>query len=421
MARRLRAEEVVTIRVLAEQGSNHCEIARTLGVTEGTVRYHLRRTAEGTEDGRRRQPYRAERLSEVIALWMELHEGGRRPPNLLELHEYLVAEHGYEGSYNSVRRYLRARYPKPKIRTYRRVETPPGAQTQTDWGEYPRLDVGQGPEPLQAFVMVLSHSRKPAIVWSRDQTLLSWLYCHNEAYRRLEGVAAVNRIDNVKTALLSGAGAWGTIHPTYRAYARSVGFHVDACRPHQPQEKGKSEAKVKLSRQLVDAFRRYAGIEELQAETDARVARWAEKAICPATGQTVAESWKRELERLAPLPILPEPFDVAVTRPVGRDGLVHFESRTYAVLFAWADQRVEVRGCAATVQILAQGRVIREYARGTEERILIDPDCYEGADTERVQAPPPLGKMGRRLQEIAQMPVERRPLDLYAALAEVAR
>ena len=33
----------------------------------------------------------------------------------------------------------------------------------------------------------------------------------------------------------------------------------------------------------------------------------------------------------------------------------------------------------------------------------------------------PLGRMGRRLQEIAALPVEQRPLDLYAALAEVAR
>jgi hypothetical protein len=29
--------------------------------------------------------------------------------------------------------------------------------------------------------------------------------------------------------------------------------------------------------------------------------------------------------------------------------------------------------------------------------------------------------MGRKLQEILEMPVEQRPLDLYAALAEVAR
>jgi hypothetical protein len=29
--------------------------------------------------------------------------------------------------------------------------------------------------------------------------------------------------------------------------------------------------------------------------------------------------------------------------------------------------------------------------------------------------------MARKLQEIAALPVERRPMDLYAALAEVAR
>lgn len=65
--------------------------------------------------------------------------------------------------------------------------------------------------------------------------------------------------------------------------------------------------------------------------------------------------------------------------------------------------------------------MVREYARGTAERILIDPSCYEGSSTDRVQAPPPLGRMGRKLQEIYAMAVEQRPLDLYAALAEVAR
>ena len=38
-----------------------------------------------------------------------------------------------------------------------------------------------------------------------------------------------------------------------------------------------------------------------------------------------------------------------------------------------------------------------------------------------VVIPTPLGRMGRKLQEIWEMPVHVRPLDLYAALAEVAR
>jgi hypothetical protein len=101
--------------------------------------------------------------------------------------------------------------------------------------------------------------------------------------------------------------------------------------------------------------------------------------------------------------------------------MVWFENHCYPVPFAYAERQVEVRGCAGRVQILAEGRVIREYPRGTKQQVLIDPSCYEGEATDRVLPPTPLGKMGRRLQELAAMPVENRPLDLYAALAEVAR
>lgn len=52
------------------------------------------------------------------------------------------------------------RKPSRKLRPFRRVETPPGAQTQSDWVEVP-ADVGDanGPAKLYGFVMRLSHSR----------------------------------------------------------------------------------------------------------------------------------------------------------------------------------------------------------------------------------------------------------------------
>jgi len=421
MARRLSKEEVVTIEVLAATGQNHSEIARTLGVTEGTVRYHLKKQADPGPDGRGDKPFQAAAFEAVIEAWFAEREGAPRPVNVLDLWEHLVEEHEYEGSYRTVLRYVRSKYPKPKRRTYRRFETPPGAQSQTDWGEFPAVDVGRGPEPLHAFVMVLSHSRMPAVVWSRRQDLLAWLTCHNEAYRRLAGVAAVNRIDNVKTAIATGAGPTGKIHPAYQAYARAVRFHVDACNPRDPRAKGKAEAKVWLSRLLGVTHRRADAIEELQERTDRKIERWARRTTCSATGRPVLDSWERELDRMAPLPILPEPFDLAVTRPVHHDCLVCFEGRSYTVPFELVGRRVEVRGCVETVQILSDGRVVREYPRRTPERILIDPSCYEGEPTDELLPPRPLGKMGRRLQEIVEMPVDQRPLDLYAALAEAAR
>jgi hypothetical protein len=84
---------------------------------------------------------------------------------------------------------------------------------------------------------------------------------------------------------------------------------------------------------------------------------------------------------------------------------------------------VEVRGCSGSVQILdpQTGVVLISYPRHTQQRILIEPACYEGPGTAAVLPPKPLGRMARKLQEIAALPVERRPVDLYAALAEVAR
>ncbi len=122
---------------------------------------------------------------------------------------------------------------------------------------------------------------------------------------------------------------------------------MDACPPRQPQAKGKAEAKVRLGRRRLDRRRQtFSGLEELQAWTDERIDGWSRGATCSATGRPVRDSWRRELEAMRPLPLLPEPFDVAVTRRVGRDCLVAFEGRHYAVPFRWADRRVEVRGCA---------------------------------------------------------------------------
>jgi hypothetical protein len=138
----------------------------------------------------------------------------------------------------------------------------------------------------------------------------------------------------------------------------------------------------------------------------------------------VAESWEAERPLLRPLPeLLPEPFDTVRTASVHKDCTVRFEGRSYVVPFAFVGREVEVRGCSGIVQVIdpRTATVLVAYPRRTAERVLIDPACYEGRGTDRVLPPKPLGRMARRLQELAAMPVQARPIDLYAALAEVAR
>lgn len=413
--------ELVVMKVLKSKDQSNCEIARTLGVSEGTVRYHLRRS--GTEDGRQGKPSKAEAVSGIIREWLSLRQDASRPANIQELYEFLVEEHGYEGSYRSVLRYVRRRYPKPKRRTYRRIETPPGAQAQVDWFEQRQVDVGEGSQTLYGFVMALSHSRMEAVVWCERMDQVSWHRAHNEAFVRLGGIPAVLRIDNLKTGIGSGAGPWGTVNESYRRYAQMVGFHVDACLPACPEDKGKVERRIGVVRGVVEPppGRRFQSLSEFQAWTDARLTQRAHRRACPATGRSVMESWREESTLLRHSGSLPEVFDVAVRRRVHDDCTIAFEGRHYSVPFRLAGQQVEVHGAGGEVTVWHAGSCLARHPRHTEHLLVIDSTHYEGEATATHRPPVPLGRMGRRLMELMEEPVRHRSVDFYAALAEVAR
>ncbi len=103
-------------------------------------------------------------------------------------------------------------------------------------------------------------------------------------------------------------------------------------------------------------------LAELQAASDIAVEHSARRRRCPATGSSIWEAWQDERRHLAPLPILPQPFDHVATRPVGDDALVHLEGRQYSVPFPHVGRRVELRGAAGVVQILADVSIIAEQS-----------------------------------------------------------
>jgi transposase len=409
----------MTIATLKEKGVPNTEIARMLEVTEGAVRYHVERAATGAVDGRSLQKPKAAKWADVIS--ERIGAGGERL-NLAVLHDHLVREHDYEGSLRSLQRYVSKHFPKPPLRARRRVETPPGAQAQADWAEHRGVWVDGQLVDLYAFHMRLSHSRRNATVWSASKDQLAWQQCHVGAFQRLGGVPATVRVDNEKTAVSRGAGAWGEVNPSYRRFAQTLRFHVDACPPRTPQAKGKVERGILTSRGTDPRRQHWLSLAELQHQTDREDEQRAARRVCPATGKTVREAWLEERRLLTPLPeILPEPFDVVVTRRVGIDCMVAFESRQYSVPFAYVGQMVEIRGCHNSVQILADCRILASHPRHTEARLVIHQQHFDGTATDRVLPPPPLGKMGLRLQQIAALEPQRRPINLYAALAEVAR
>lgn len=244
---RLTKEHQVTIKILQEQGQPNTEIARMLQVSEGTIRYHQRRRQQGATD-HRKKPCLIEQvgLVEDIGRWWEsasaAHPG--RSPNVQELHDWLVQEHGYQGSVKSVRKYVRGRFERPPLRPWRRIETPPGLQAQVDWSEEREVDLGdgEGPRTLYTFHLKLSHSRKQVDIVCPGCDQMWWHTAHVEAFRRIGGVPAVIRIDNLRTGVASGAGPWGGVECVLCGLRTELGVHRGSVPATQSTTEGEGRA-----------------------------------------------------------------------------------------------------------------------------------------------------------------------------------
>ncbi len=428
---KLSKDEIVTLLVLRQKGETNQAIAARLGISEGAVRYHLKRAAANARDGRTKLSLiESLQLEQVVQHWWQDQTQSLpkdRPPCVQQLWTYLVDEYAYGGSYKSVLKYAREYFPKSPTRPFRRIETPPAAQVQSDWLETTvRLSDHGGVVQLvklYGFIMTLSHSRKTTVIWSQSMDQLAWHHCHNEAFKRLGGIAAVNRIDNLKTGVASGSGVRGVINESYSAYARTMGFHVDPHEARAPQQKGKVERRVGAFKSL-DFKRVFSSIGELQNYTDETLQRDSIVRKCPVTGESVHTTWLAEKELLRPLPMtMPEPFDLIKQAAVHKDCTIRFEGRSYAVPYPYANATVEVRGCSGTVQVFDRksGQFLVQYPRKTKELLLIDAACYDEQATDSEQSsmlkPLPLGRIARQLNELSSQAVATRSIDYYAAIA----
>jgi len=403
------------------------QIAGQLGVDESTLRYRLKRPPEAP-DGRRDRPSVMAAWHDVVyAVLTRLEDqrvvigSGRRMRTQL-IHDILVRDFGFPGSYQSVRRYLQRTFAAAPVQAIRRVETPPGVQAQHDWFEWPGV-IGGERCTLYGLIGTLAHSRATWIWVSRGMAQLAWQAGHLALFQRYGGVPLWIRIDNLKTGVALGAGPTAVLNRSFQTFARTCGFLVDVCRPVTPEDKGKVERAVASTRSAVADLlvQRWPSLEQCQAAFDARATELQLRRLCPATGTTVAAAWQAERGLLQPLPTMHEPFDCVVARRVTRDCLLAFEGRRYSVPFAWVGRTLEVRGTARHVVVLAEGQEIARHPRQTARRLVLDPAHYDGPSTPAVLAPVPLGARARlQLAAWSDTAPLTRPLSHYLTLVEEA-
>lgn len=285
------------------------------------------------------------------------------------IYQDLCSEHGFAGSYESVKRFVRwvgTVTPLP----FRRLECMPGEEVQIDFGQgAPIIDsTGKRRRP-HLFRAVLSHSRKgySEVVWRQDTE--TFIRCCENAYRHFGGVTRTAVVDNLKAAVLDPDWFDPNLNPKMADFARYYGTVVLPTQPARPEHKGKIESGVKYAQNNALKGRTFSSLGEQNrflAEWECRV---ADTRIHGTVRQQVSALFALERPALSPLPASLFPSFTEGRRKVHRDGHVEFDKAYYSVPPEYLGREVWVRGESRVIRVLNHRQeVIAMHARAEPGR-----------------------------------------------------
>lgn len=370
------------IRALHRQGFTYAEIGRITGRDWRTIKRYLTTGAQPVYR-RKRAPSVLDPLKPVIDQWLA------GCPKLLatRIHQDLVRDYGFEGSYQTVRRYVERSRPEPEHPDpgpdgEERFETAPGHQAQVDWSHEEPIRTSSGLElPLYGFHMTLGHSRDSFVGLVGSMDLVSFWACHRAAFEHFGGIPRELLYDRTKTVVRTHVGRRrgkeeSIYHPEALASAHHYGMRLRLCRARRAKTKGKVESDVFYVRERLLRAHRFRSYEEANARWAAWNDEVARARVHGTHGELVAARAERDRSALGRLPAEPYLVVERTTRKVARDGLFSFEGRRYAVPGA-AGERVELVLGATELEVrrLEGGALICRHERGRPALVLPDPEA----------------------------------------------
>ncbi len=199
-------------------------IARRLHCSRDTVAAALELTQPPTSATARRasvlDPY-LDRIKELLAKY----------PNLsaVRIHEEIArGPEGYTSSVHVLRRHLRKVRP-PRGRVYQEVHYEPAQAMQVDWGECGRVQVGATTRKVSVFVAVLCYSRLLYIEFTLSQRKAEFYRGLVNALTFFGGSPRNLIFDNLKAAVLNGAGRHACFHPEFQGLCGYFCLQPVAC------------------------------------------------------------------------------------------------------------------------------------------------------------------------------------------------
>jgi len=287
--------------------------------------------------------------------------------NAMAIWQELVDRHGFPGSYESVKRFVRKQRARQSPEARAVILTAPGEEAQVDYGTGPLV---RDPETgkyrrTRLFVLTLGFSRKCVRLLSFQSSSRIWSELHEIAFRRLGGTSKVIILDNLREGVLAPDIYDPAINPLYRDLLTHYGTVAMPCRIQDPDRKGKVESGVGHAQKTPLKGQRFESLPEAQAYLDHWKERWADTRIHGTTKRQVAAMFAEEKPALQTLPIEPFRYYQYGERAVHLDGCVEVEAAYYSTPPGWIGRRVRVQWDGLYVRLLnpQTGQLLREHLR----------------------------------------------------------
>ena len=288
---------------------------------------------------------------------------------------------GYEGGYDSVRRYAR-RWRETRTTGVANAFVPlafaPGEAYQFDWS-HEFVVIGGVTTKIKVAHHRLCHSRMRFLAAYPRETQEMVFDAHDRAFAFFGGGCTRGIYDNMSTAV--DAILVGKARRFNRRFEQMCSHHLvepTACSPAAGWEKGQVENQVKTSR---DGFFKprihAASYDDLNAMLEERIVCHAKSARHPEFKErTVWEVFQEEKAALVPHQGAFKGFHEK-TAAVSKTCLVSFDRNRYSVSATAVGRPVQVQAYASKLVIRQDGAIVGEHARCFgRDRTIYDPWHY---------------------------------------------
>ena len=279
-----------------------------------------------------------------------------------------LRELDYTGGSTIVGDFIRQVRPKTR-RAFHTLHFQPAQCAQVDWAEAGMISIGSTRRKLYFFALVLAHSRMLYIEFTLAQSMEHFLDCHRKAWESFEGVPREVLVDNCKVAVLRHPTQGSvTYNPRYLDFARHYGLAVKACKPRQPQHKGRVENTVAYVKKNFLAGREIRSLENLNAECRHWLDTVANVRQHGTTGRKPCELFAEEKKALQRLPL--NPYDTGVVKHarVNKQFRIRCESNTYSVPPQFVGQRLTLKLYPDKLRLYHENQLVAEHPRSYDRR-----------------------------------------------------